>query len=104
MLSIKGRQALLSSLPSLNILNKSSSSAFRSALSNLWLLLVRKNILPYSYWLGYSVVDSEQPGCVRFRLFTVPYFSVEIVDESTTGSHLGLKMSVGRGVGYPSLV
>ena len=30
---------LLSSLPSPNILNKSPSSAFRPALSNLWLLL-----------------------------------------------------------------
>ena len=32
--------ALLSSLPIPNIVNKSSSSAFRPALSNLWLLLV----------------------------------------------------------------
>ena len=37
---LQTKQALLSSLPIRNILNKRSSNAFRTALSNRWLLLV----------------------------------------------------------------
>ena len=41
---LQTRHTLLSSPPIPNILNKSASSAFRPALSNLWLLLVLKEI------------------------------------------------------------
>ena len=70
---LQTRHALLSSSPIPNILNKSSSSAFRPALSNLWLLLVVKYLSCYC-WFSHDVTKfqtSELLILLRFHFHDV---------------------------------